>query len=573
MRLLNKNVFTSFRIKSLVVVLPTMFLVAVSNAYSSNNISQNVIDQMARDSEQRLRDQRAIQDALLPQSIQKQTFDSIAPKKTNIAKGGPCFWIKKTQLIDDSNLLPTPLDFQKLNNTCADKKALVELVERLNVYYQQKGLITTRVYLKPQNLKSGNLVLVAKAGLLQDFSFSDGKEVDRRVHNAYPFKKGELISLREMEQGLDNLNRLKSQSAKAQLQPGKQLGDSILDITIKNEKPWRANFGLNNYGVASTGKKNGSFGFELDNLFNANDDLSLGYNQNTDANSARKRNRSVSMNYNIPYKNWLFQLSTSRYKYKRIIQGVNQEYQINGHNRNRRIGVEKLISRDQQSRIYLTTSLNLKKSRNYIEGIEIESQYRELTLFEVGFRGDHQFANQNFIDWTISAGRNYKGLTDMHTIPGFADDDFAYLRGGFKLDVPINNRKFLYSTQAFFQYSENELTGSEQFSAGGMSSVRGFHNASIYGNSGLYWRNNFSTAERNISGWKLKPTLSFDIGAVKSPKSITWSKPFVAGIAASITAKYNDKLSLKFDVSRAVNRPTQLVGDKNHAFFSINYAF
>jgi hemolysin activation/secretion protein len=375
MALLNRITVLGFNWITAVVLFVFTALSISTNVYSSSLPSQNILDQTARDIDQRLRDQQAIQNSLLPENAPKQTLNSNEPQVSKVAEGGPCFNIQQTQLVDDSNLLPIPENVQKLNGTCADKKALVELVESINVFYQKEGLITTRVYLKPQNLKQGKLVLVAKAGVLQSFKLADGSAVNTKINNAYPFEKGEVVSLRKMEQGLDNLNRLKSQSAKTQLQPGDELGQSIIEVSLKNEKPWRFDLGFNNHGVESTGIHNASASFEFDNLLNMNDDLAINYNQNTDSDSARKRNRSTSFNYNIPYKNWLFKLSSSHYSYNRIIQGINQEYKIDGFSRNNRLSTEKLIHRNQQSRVYWAASLNLKTSRNYIEDTEIETQY------------------------------------------------------------------------------------------------------------------------------------------------------------------------------------------------------
>ncbi len=546
-----------------IVKLHVLLIALVSTySYASSHINPQVINRAVNEIDRQIRLQREIEKSLLPESQPKQTIQTNPLQQSKVLEGGPCFKVRKTILIDSTGLLPIPLDYTKLNGQCADRKALVQLLESINIYYQQQGLITTRVYLKQQNLKSGELLLVAKAGILTGFNYISGKPVDRRVTSAYPFSEGDLITLRELEQGLDNLNRLQSQSAKTELQPGEQLGQSQLAIDITNAKPWRIDLGLNNYGVKTTGTRKASIGFGYDNLLNLNDDLYVSYNQNTNSSAANKRSKSLSFSYNIPYKNWLFNFSTSQYNYRRILSGINQNYDIDGFSNNRRVGADYLLFRNQQSRVYATSSLTLKKSRNFIEDTEIESQYRRITLLELGLKGDHQFQNQNFIDWSVRVVKNLKILTSMHVIPGLADDDFKYLRGGIKLDVPLAKNRYKYSTELVFQYSDDELTGSEQFSAGGLGSVRGFHTESIYGNTGMYWRNTFSTANKSFGKWQLKPEISFDLGAVKSPATITWSDPLVAGVGLGLSATYK-KLSIKLNMARAIKRPNQLRGSKN----------
>jgi len=377
--------FCAYGILNIVLLAP--------NLQADAHFSDQLIERSIISADQLLRHQQQLEKAMKAPDAARQWIELDINEKPTVSSGGPCFLIHSTQFIDSTELLPTPLDYQQLNGQCADKKALVELVESLNIYYQQAGLLTTRVYLQAQNLQSGQLILVAKAGLLEKFGYADGKPVDQRVRSAYAFFEGDLINLRDMEQGLDNLNRLSSQSATTELLPGDALGLSRLMITTENSKPWRVDLGLNNHGVQSTGTRKGSIGLGYDNLLNRNDDLSFNFSQNLDPSADKKRSRSLAFSYHLPWGNWLFNIANSRYNYQRILAGVNQDYRIDGYSSSRDFAVKYLLQRNQRSRVYATGKLSLKKSHNFIEDTEIQTQYRRLTLLGLGLRGDHQFNN------------------------------------------------------------------------------------------------------------------------------------------------------------------------------------
>lgn len=245
-------------------------LLVSSYSMANSQATSSVINQIGSEINQQIRLQQETEKSLLPKSEPKQTFQFDVIESKVISSDGPCFIINKTIFSDDSKLLPTPLDYTKLNGQCANKKALIDLLESINIYYQQQGLITTRVYLQPQNLKNGELKLIAKAGVLESFNYLSGKPVDSKLTSAYPFSINELISLRDLEQGLENLNRLKSQSAKIELLAGKQLWQSQLAVDITSTKPWRIGFGVNNYGVKSTGTRKATIVLGYDNLLNLN---------------------------------------------------------------------------------------------------------------------------------------------------------------------------------------------------------------------------------------------------------------------------------------------------------------
>lgn len=490
-----------------------------------------------------------------------------------VAEGGPCFDIQRTQFEDDTGKLPLPPGYDALNERCADKRVLSDLINKLNRYYQDAGYITTRVYLKPQNIRNGELLLVARAGQLEGVKYSDERIADRRLKAAYPLEQGEVINLRALEQGLDNFNRPASQSGKAELYPGSEPGQSILVMDEQLGKPWQIDLRLNNHGYSNTGLNKGVITYSQDNLFELNETFSISLNRNLDDTGDTKLSQSIAFDYSQPYKNWLFLFSKSNYDYKRILAGINQDYVIDGFSKSLKFKAEHLLYRGQQARVYATGGLANKESENYIEGLRITSQSRDLSLIDLGLRGDYGFQNGAHLEWSLSAIKKIDAFGSQKSIPGITDDDFSYLSASAKLEYPSKEHDFTYLGELVFQHSDDELTGSEQFSAGGMSSVRGFHQDAIYGNTGFYWRNQINPKPYQSGDWRITTGIAFDIGVVKSPASIDWSGNQVAGAALLYGMKYRERFRLDLMLAQALKRPDDLVGDKHQAHLQISYRY
>ncbi len=70
----------------------------------------------------------------------------------------------------------------------------------------------------------------------------DGHKVERRLQGeittAFPNFIGKPTNLRQIEQELDQINRLFSRQATINLGAGSNSGGSILDVHIEKQKPW-----------------------------------------------------------------------------------------------------------------------------------------------------------------------------------------------------------------------------------------------------------------------------------------------------------------------------------------------
>jgi hemolysin activation/secretion protein len=475
-------------------------------------------------------------------------------------------------LQEQQQSLPQPGFTQRLTGQCADAHTIALLVDDLNRFYQEKGFITTRVSVPKQNIKTGNLLLKLTPGKVGKLGYADGKPADSRLDTAFPTITGDMLELRKLEQGLDNFNRPPSQSGKFQLVPGKQEGESDILVSANQDKRWRVTTSVDNSGYETTGVTKPSLDFAVDNLLGSNDTLSLGYNTNADREGGNKLSHSANLQYSLPYKDWTLSVGYSGHEFKRVIAGVNQDYRVDGTSTGTTLGLEKLLSRNQTTRHYAYANLAVKESHNYIEGFEILSQQRNLSVLSTGWRGDTKIG-EGSLEWKAGGKFGLRDFGAMQEIPGPATPRFSAAELKATLKTPIKGGKLTYTGTLAAQSSHQELPGSEQFGVGGRYDVRGFHEDTLYGNSGVYLRNELETQAFSGGGAKAKFYLGLDAGKVQNPATMQWQKPFVAGAAIGSRINLGKHLEADITYAKALHRPEEFTAAKDQFYFKATWNY
>jgi hemolysin activation/secretion protein len=172
-----------------------------------------------------------------------------------------------------------------LQGECVGKQGIDILVKGLQETILGRGYITTRVLLPTQKLSSGTLKLALVPGVIRELKFAD--PATRGIwKTAFPARSGDLLNLRDLEQGLDQMKRVSSQDADMQIVPGTSAGESDVVITVKRTKPWSIVASVDNSGTRATGKLQGNLSVGLNNPLGLNDILTLSANQDLELGDA-----------------------------------------------------------------------------------------------------------------------------------------------------------------------------------------------------------------------------------------------------------------------------------------------
>lgn len=151
----------------------------------------------------------------------------------------PCFDIQQVT-VSGTESLPHWLPLQRMASEGAGRCLGVQGINLLMSDMQNRlishGWVTTRVLAPQQDLTQGTLSLVVVPGRVRQVRFTDDSDKYATLYTAMPAREGNVLDLRDIEQGLENLQRLPTVEASMELVPGEEPGESDIVITRKQKK-------------------------------------------------------------------------------------------------------------------------------------------------------------------------------------------------------------------------------------------------------------------------------------------------------------------------------------------------
>ncbi|MPR03095.1 ShlB/FhaC/HecB family hemolysin secretion/activation protein [Pseudomonas sp. MAFF 212408] len=421
-----------------------------------------------------------------------------------------CFPIKDVQLQGADSLPATDRErlLKPYIGQCLGVSQLNELLKNITDYYIAKGRVTSRAYLPQQDLSTGHLHVLVVEGKLEALRGAEGSTVtDRELAMAFPGKVGEALNLREVEQLVDQLNRLPSKQAQMELTPGSQIGGS--DVVVKNtpQKPWRASLSRNNDGQKSTGEQQWGAGLEWDSPLGLADQLVLrgGHDAVSDH---QKTSKNSMLYYNVPWGWWNFSYTYSESDYRAPGYADTFKFKQSGDNENHQLRAERVIHRDDVSKTSLNVGVAHLRTNNYINDEQLQTSSNRLSELQLGVNHGRRigtaFVNldlgmQNGIG-AFDAQSEHERDADGNRQPSARYRKYtatvSYLQPFSLLGEALS-----FSSLATGQRSEDILFSPQRISLGGSASVRGFKDQELTGDSGGYWRNEVRWARPVTLDW------------------------------------------------------------------------
>lgn len=405
-----------------------------------------------------------------------------------------CFTINKVTL-KGATLISTDRQqtlFAPFIGQCLGISQLNDVLKVVTNEYLNLGYVTSRAYLPEQDLARGELVIQVVEGKLEGFE-SSAVATKTELFMASPTGKGHVINLRELEQTVDQLNRLPSRSAEVELLPGKDIGSSFIQVKGQKTNPWHVNLTRHNDGQKSTGEQQWAASFLWDSPLGLADQFSL--SGGGDAVSDHwKHSASQSINYSIPYGWWTFNYSYSQSYYRgRTYTDTGFHFDTDGTSKTHRLRAERVIHRDSVSKTAFNLGLSHLRTRNYIDNELIEVSSQRLSEFELGINHGRRIGNgylNTDLSWQKGIGafdaqaNRYAG----HGNPTARYNKYS-LVVSYLYSFQMLGEYFSFENLANGQYSHDVLYSSQRISLGGSSSIRGFKDQSLSGDTGGYWRN------------------------------------------------------------------------------------
>ncbi|EEW9162052.1 ShlB/FhaC/HecB family hemolysin secretion/activation protein [Escherichia coli] len=419
--------------------------------------------------------------------------------KINFPVETPCFQIKQTEL-KGADALPHWLPLQKIANGavghCLGAKGINLLMSTLQNRLVDHGYVTTRVLAPSQDLKSGILRLVIIPGVVRHVRLTPDSDDYIQLYSSFPAHEGSLLDLRDIEQGLENMQRLPGVQADMEIVPGEQPGESDILITRRQDKYWRLGFSLDDSGTRSTGRYLGGITFSLDNPFSLSDLLYVSATHNF-PHYGDKGSKNYTAHYSVPFGYWQFSVTASDYDYHQTVAGAVEDYQYSGESQNLGMQLSRVLHRNGTQKTVLTYDVQARRSRNYINDTEIQVQRRQTAAWRLGLQHRHYISQA-----TLDAGVNWQRGTRWFGAQPAPEEIFGeatalskilQMNASFNLPFTLAEQPFSYSFRYQRQLSNTPLPPQEQFAIGNRWTVRGFDGErTLNASNGWYIRNDLA---------------------------------------------------------------------------------
>ncbi|MEQ4923992.1 ShlB/FhaC/HecB family hemolysin secretion/activation protein [Proteus hauseri] len=494
----------------------------------------------------------------------------------------PCFLINDIQ-INNREAIPhwvnLSLFTHQFTGQCLGVKGINSVVNRLQNRLLTHGWITTRIVVPEQDISSGTLYLTVIPGMISAVKYSDDSDKYATLFTSMPAHKKQLLDLRDIEQGLENLQRLPVVSAEMEIKPGQNAGESEIIIKRKQSRFWHTSLWINDAGSPATGRYQGGVMLSLDNPLSLSDLFYVSTERDLDF-AGNKNNQNVMVHYSVPFGYWLFDINASRYDYSQTVAGHLKDILYSGESENVNMGLSYTLFRNQSSKTALRYGVQAKVLRNYVDNTEIEIQRRRVSswLINLSHRQYFSFA-------TFEGSVNYqRGTRWFGSVPAYEEAyldnyyatdkaDILTWRADLEIPILIGQQAFRYQGHYRRQMTHDSLTAIDKLAIGNRWTIRGFDGErTLSANEGWYVQNTLS--------WQYPSTAHFaylgiDYGKLTdntdNPRLL--GKHLAGGVIGIKGSLFSSKIKYDTFIGTPLSKPDGFKTEHVNLGFSINFNY
>lgn len=381
---------------------------------------------------------------------------------------------------------------------CLGLSGLNDLLEQLTFLYLAQGYITSRAFLPEQDLADGALEIVVIEGRLEDIVMDAAPGAHQgQIHTAFPGQIGAPLNLRDIEQGLDQLNRLRANNATIELEAGAQPGASVLSVARQQGKRLYAGLGFDNLGSALIGEYQTRLDLGGEDLLRLNDQWQFSYQRSMDRHPlhfhAVPASNTYSGRFSIPYGYWTLAFDALSSDYEARLAGPVGLIPLSGLSQSVNVSLSRVLHRNPTSKTLLFGTLKWKRTENFILGNQVDASSRDLSVAGLELIHARQlWGGQGLMAVAWRRGLAMLGAFDDDSAPaGSPKGQFRSVTASLSYFKPfrVGGLDARYQGQLSGQYTPDLLFGSEQVAYGGYATVRGLRESVVFGNRGLLMRN------------------------------------------------------------------------------------
>ena len=560
----------------------------------SNTFNENEDERTILRKEQRLEQER-IQEKYENSKDSYQKDTKIEADKNELK-----FYISKINLFDDENLL-NEIEKENILSKYENKKLgstdisniLVELTNRLI----EKGYVTSTASLSENNnLNSETLNLKIISGKIEKIILNEDDSLDKlKKYFLVSTKEEKVLNVRDLDTTTENFNYLEANNMTMEIIPSDKENYSI--IKLKNEMKDKFTISLltNNYGEDNqNGIWRGGTSINIDSPLGIGDRVYFsymtvhkkkadrswkrtteslkpgeilpigpkGYDPAKDTLPYKRELDLYNFRYTMKFRDYTLSLGSSRSENISSFYTPTTIYDMETMSSNFSVNLDKILWRNQKSKLSLGVGLKRKHNKSYIEDTLLSD--RILTIGDISLNGTTVFYGGIF-GITLDYERGLRALGASNTPKA----EFKKYSLNLNYYKPLT-KKLVYRFNTLTSHSKDVLYASEKQSIGGVGSVPGYHRrGNIMGDRAIEIENELSykIIDSEKIG-RLSPYISYSYGTVRNNKNPSvYGKGYVSG--TSIGLRYSMKyLDIDLAYAKALSHSSYIKPRDREIYFS-----
>ncbi|AVQ26373.1 ShlB/FhaC/HecB family hemolysin secretion/activation protein [Fusobacterium periodonticum] len=560
----------------------------------SNTFNENEDERTILRKEQRLEQER-IQEKYenSKDSYQKDT-------KIEVDKNELKFYISKINLFDDENLL-NEIEKENILSKYENKKLgstdisniLVELTNRLI----EKGYVTSTASLSENNnLNSETLNLKIISGKIEKIILNEDDSLDKlKKYFLVSTKEEKVLNVRDLDTTTENFNYLEANNMTMEIIPSDKENYSIIKLKNEMKDKFTISFLTNNYGEDNqNGIWRGGTSVNIDSPLGIGDRVYFsymtvhkkkadrswkrtteslkpgeilpigpkGYDPAKDTLPYKRELDLYNFRYTMKFRDYTLSLGSSRSENISSFYTPTTIYDMETMSSNFSVNLDKILWRNQKSKLSLGVGLKRKHNKSYIEDTLLSD--RVLTIGDISLNGTTVFYGGIF-GITLDYERGLRALGASNTPKA----EFKKYSLNLNYYKPLT-KKLVYRFNTLTSHSKDVLYASEKQSIGGVGSVPGYHRrGNIMGDRAIEIENELSykIIDSEKIG-RLSPYISYSYGAVRNNKNPSvYGKGYISG--ASIGLRYSMKyLDIDLAYAKALSHSSYIKPRDREIYFS-----
>ena len=468
------------------------------------------------------------------------------------------------------------------------KKGLTSLQQELIKLCRAEDRPVVDVAVPEQEIVDGVIQIIiisAKIGAIVVENDGDKNISDDEVLKAFDLKAGDAISASKIDSAANWFDRNPFRKADISYKRGAP-GMSDVILSIDDEKQWKLYSTIENTGTQALGKNQFAAGAAWTMPYDR--DQIISYHYRTDSHASKLKSHAIGYQYFLPTKHYLDLIgyySDTSAAVDHLFPGMSQKgeswlgsfrysiplsqtpsykpeiqfgFEFKRTDSNLLYGGKNVFAMPTETLQFVTTYKAWTKDRYGVGAYNIDAVWSpgELT----GYNED--------LDFSRSSRKN-------------STADYVYYRAAWERNTPLPGG-LNWVAQLTGQYSANKLPPAEQMGLGGYTSVRGYDERYINGDSGIVVRN-----ELYLPKWKpfsesesLRVLGFFDYGTIRLSNYEGGDEGLedagenfnIASYGWGIRYKFQENLSFRFDHGFQLSEQDR-TGSNSMAHFSLTYTF